>query len=168
MKAPEQEIIFNQWVEQHYPMLHKVALSFGQGADRDDLIQEMLINLWKSVPAYRGESAESTYIYRVVHWTALTWIRGEKRRTQRLEQAAKETRLESRRPRVNNRLELLFESIQNLPAVDRSIITMALDGLTHADIGEVIGSTENAISVRIHRIRQQLNLEIQHSMETNS
>jgi RNA polymerase sigma factor (sigma-70 family) len=151
----KQESQFAEWVDQHHLILHKVANAFATHANRDDLMQEMLLSLWKALPSFRGDSKESTFTYRVVHNCALTWVRGEKRRRIREATALEETAI-VRAPAGNPRLEQLYECIRELPSGDRSIITMSLDGLTHAEIGDLIGSKENAVSVRIHRIRKQL------------
>jgi len=120
-------------------------------------MQEMLVCLWKALPAFRCESKESTFTYRVVNNCALTWVRGETRRRDRETKAAEEQSAQAKHAQHrDSQLELLYECIRELPAVDRSIITMSLDGLVHAEIGDIVGSTENAISVRIHRIRKQL------------
>jgi len=157
VERSEQEQRFGEWLGKHRPMLHKVVNTFANDADRDDLMQEMLLSLWKAFPSFRGESRESSFAYRVVHNCALTWIRSQSRRRDRESRAFEEQTLRTdNSATTNTRLELLYECIRELPAVDRSIITMSLDGLSHGEIGDVVGSKENAISVRIHRIRKQL------------
>lgn len=157
MDRTEQESQFTEWHAKHHLILHKVANTFASGADREDLVQEMLIGLWKALPTFRGDAKESTFTYRVVTNCALTWMRGQARRRKRESKAFQQNALAAEiSGHGDERLELLYESIRLLPAIDRSIITMALDGLSHAEIGEVIGSRENTISVRIHRIRKQL------------
>lgn len=155
MDQSKQELQFAEWVDQHHLILHKVANAFATPANRDDLMQEMLLSLWRALPTFRGDSKESTFTYRVVHNCALSWVRGEKRRRMR-ETAAFDQTSTDRSSAGNPRLEQLYECLRELPSRDRSIMTMSLDGLSHAEIGDVIGSKENSISVRIHRIRKQL------------
>lgn len=157
MDKQTQETLFAEWLANHHGILHKVANSFAAGADRDDLMQEMLVGLWRAIPSFRQESAPSTFAYRVVHHCALTWVRGQRRRRHRDTEAELELVARHREPTAPDaRLEMLFEHIRKLVPIDRSAITMALDGLTHAEIGEVLGCSENAVSVRIHRIRKRL------------
>lgn len=154
--------MFADWLAKHHRILHKVANSFAVGQDRDDLMQEMLVSLWRAIPSFRGEASASTFAYRVVHHCALTWIRGETRRLRKHSAAARDLlAANAEDASSDSRLELLYECIRELPAIDRSVITMALDGLSHAQIGDIIGSRENTISVRIHRIRKQLASAIQ-------
>ena len=141
--------------------------AFASGTDQDDLMQEMMICLWKALPVFRGDSKESTFTYRVVNNCALTWIRGQNRRRARETKAFKEPTFQTETEEPKNwRLELLYECIRELPSVDRSIITMSLDGLNHSEIGEVLGSSGNAVAVRIHRIRKQLSETIERKGKT--
>ena len=50
--------------------------------DQDDLFQDILLQIWSSIPSFRGEAKETTWIYRVAFNTALAWQRGEQRRRQ--------------------------------------------------------------------------------------
>ncbi|CAN5356562.1 N/A [soil metagenome] len=156
MNRQTQDALFVEWISEHHRILHRVANSFASGAEREDLMQELLVSLWKAIPSFREESAASTFAYRVLHHSALTWNRGETRRKKR--QSLAETHLVAalQEEPPDERLELLYEYIRELPDIDRSVITMALDGLGHAQIGAIMGATQNSISVRIHRIRKQL------------
>jgi RNA polymerase sigma-70 factor (ECF subfamily) len=157
VERTNQETQFAEWLDRHHPILRKVATVFATGADREDLMQEMMVSLWKALPGFRGDAKESTFIDRVAHNCALTWVRGENRRRHRETTAAEEHISQvGGAPPIDSRLELLYECLRELPAVDRSLITMSLDGLSHAEIGDIVGSTENAVSVRIHRLRKQL------------
>ncbi|WP_193213644.1 sigma-70 family RNA polymerase sigma factor [Luteolibacter marinus] len=157
MDSSDRENEFAGRLREHQAILHKVASSFAAPADRDDLIQLMMLGLWKAMPHFRGDAKSSTFIYRVVHNCALTWVRGERRRRFR---EAGTTTDQQQEPSATSppdpRLEILYECIRELPPIDRSVITMSLDGLSHAEIGEVIGTTENAVAVRLHRVRKQL------------
>lgn len=158
MDHTNQDIQFAEWLEKHRLILHKVANAFATGADRDDLMQEMCVSLWKALPAFRGDSRESTFTYRVVHNCALTWVRGQSRRRDRENKAHEEHARQTGGPgHDNTRLELLYECIRDLPAVDRSIITMSLDGLSHAEIALIV-----LWATYIEFIRYRMNETIRH------
>jgi RNA polymerase sigma factor (sigma-70 family) len=77
----EQEIIFRRWLADHTGLMWKVVRTFTvTREDAEDLLQEIALQLWMSVPAFRGEAKESTWIYRVAFNTAMVWKRDEKRR----------------------------------------------------------------------------------------
>ena len=172
MKADEQQIIFDRWLAEHAAVLHHVANGFAEGADRHDLMQELLLALWRAVPAYRGGAQPSTFIYRVAHNTALTWKRTERnyrRQVDRFEADA--LRATQAEPVVSAReretLELLYAAIRRLPPVDRSLVLLHLDGVAYAQIAELHGLTESNVGARLTRLKQKLTAaleEISHEL----
>src|SRR5688572_23093384 len=81
----DHETLLRRWWGEHRGIFHKIARSFAPGAaDEADLIQEMLVQLWRSLAGYRSACQPSTWIYRVCFNTALSWKRGETRRLRNL------------------------------------------------------------------------------------
>src|SRR5215467_7080382 len=79
--AEERERLFRHWLAEHAGLMWKVVHAFAATAqDQEDLLQEISLQLWSSLPAFRGEAKENTWIYRVSFNTALVWKRDEKRR----------------------------------------------------------------------------------------
>src|ERR1700690_1043386 len=81
MTAPEREAIFRRWFEEHLGLMLKVVRGCTATAqDQDDLLQDILLQLWSSIPSFRREAKETTWIYRVAFNTAMAGRRGERRR----------------------------------------------------------------------------------------
>lgn len=145
---------FKAWVKDHVGMLHRVARAFATGVDQQDLLQEMLIAVWRAAPAFRGDSTPSTFIFRVAHNRALTWRRGETRRRRRdanyqllhMEEASDEDPL----------LDRLYEAIRQLEPVDRSLVLLSLEGQSYAEIAALHGLSETNVGARLSRARQKL------------
>ena len=160
MSPAEQNRRFESWLRDHAAMLHHVANGFAAGADRHDLMQELLLALWRAVPAFRESSQPSTFIYRVAHNAALTWKRSQnsyRQREHRLQAlAVPEPGVDPGSARDREALELLYDHIRQLPPIDRSLILLHLDGLGSAAIGEIHGITENNVGVRLSRAKQKL------------
>jgi RNA polymerase sigma-70 factor (ECF subfamily) len=163
MPAQNQEAIFRRWLDEHPGLMLKIVRGFAFAAeDRDDLFQEVLLQLWSSIPAFRGEAKETTWIYRVAFNTALTWRRGEKRRRMGHENFIKlDTSPQSTPSHVDSVaeqevVESLYAAIRRLPKVDGSLALMHLDGLSYQEMAEVLGISENYIGVKLNRIRKQL------------
>jgi RNA polymerase sigma-70 factor (ECF subfamily) len=120
--------------------------------ETEDLYQEMQFQVWRSLPSFRAESNLGTWVYRVALNTALKHRRSERRKvrpTQDLLDTDARTDTEPRRQDT-----ILAEFLASLGAIDRSILLLYMEGLTQAQIGEVVGLNPNAIAVRIHRIKR--------------
>ena len=143
--------------------MHKVARAYAMGvADQADLFQEMALQLWRSLPAFRGQAADSTWIYRVCLNTAMTWRRGATRRERGLVPGADVSRLSAAAASPaedatqRDLLEKLYAAIHTMPGFDRALILMTLDGLAYREIAEVTGLTENHVGVALTRARKRL------------
>jgi len=170
--ADEQHSRFDAWLGDHAAMLHHVANGFAAGADRHDLMQELLLALWHAVPAFRGASRVSTFIYRVAHNAALTWKRTQRNYPRRVEQfealaLPAETPATETSTREQELLELLYVRIRELPPLDRSLILLQLDGVSYAEIAEIHGLSESNVGVRLNRLKQKLSAamkEVSHEL----
>lgn len=167
MTAQEQETLFRRWLEEHVGLILKVVRGCAASPhDQDDLFQDVLLQLWSSIPAFRGEAKETTWIYRVAFNTALAWRRGERRRREGQERfvtlgespQSQPSHVDS--PSEAELVERLYAAIRQLPRVDASLALMHLEGLSYQEMAEVIGISENYIGVKLNRIRQQLAVQL--------
>ncbi|HEY4248861.1 MAG TPA: RNA polymerase sigma factor [Lacunisphaera sp.] len=161
--TPDQHLRFKSWLEDHRGILVKVIRSFAPvAADAADLQQELLLQLWLSLPSFAEQAKPSTWIYRVCLNTALTWRRGTSRREKHLAPEAEITQLPSDQASPAERvadgelLEKLYSAIRLLPASDRAFILLSLDGLTYREIADITGLTENHVGVALTRARKRL------------
>ena len=154
----ERDRIFNEWLAGHKGILFKVVHAYAfEHADRQDLFQEITIQVWRSVDAFRGESSVPTWMYRVALNTAIAWTRKEVRHRQGKESLEVEgllttTSSEGRDPRV----EWLYHQIARLKDVDRSVALLLLDGFSYKEIAAIVGLTESNVGVKINRIKSAL------------
>src|SRR4051812_17248799 len=80
MDEAEQRQIFDEWVGRHRGLLYKVVHAYAYTAiDRDDLFQEILVQIWSSIPRFRSESSVTTWMYRVALNSSLAWTRRERK-----------------------------------------------------------------------------------------
>lgn len=167
MSPAAHHALFAAWLRDHAGLLHRVANAFATGTDRDDLMQELLLALWRAVPVFAGASKPSTFIHRVAHNAALTWRRGAVTYTRHLERFAAEPALASAAPRPgeDEALVAIYAAIHRLPPVDRSLLLLHLDGLGYAAIAEIHGLSENHVGVRLTRLRQRLTQLLQETTD---
>jgi RNA polymerase sigma-70 factor (ECF subfamily) len=161
--TPAHDALYAAWLEEHRGILGKVTRSFAQTpGDAADLWQELLLQLWLSVPSYAGQAKPSTWIYRVCLNTALTWRRGAARRERRMEpstdlsQVTAEVASPADSAGQRELLEKLYTAIRAMPDFDRALVLLSLDGLPYREIAEVTGLTENHVGVALTRARKRL------------
>ena len=127
-------------------------------ADREDLFQEITVQLWKSFSSFEQKSKFSTWLYRVALNTAITQKRKEKRYPVSTSLSENEMRI----PDANGTdideedLKYLRSAIHRLKAVDRAIIFLYLEEKSYVEIAEVIGITPKNVGVKIVRIKAKL------------
>jgi len=154
----ERDRIFNDWLAVHKGILFKVVHAYVvEHADRQDLFQEIVIQIWRSVDAFRGESSVPTWMYRVALNTAIAWTRKEDRH-QRGKQplAIVEGLLTTASTAPDPRVEWLYRQIGQLKDVDRSVALLMLDGFSYKEIAAIVGITESNVGVKISRIKSAL------------
>lgn len=164
MRPQEQRDRFEQWLDAHAAIVHRTARAFtASEADRADLTQELMLAVWRAVPAFREEAKPATFIYRVTHNAAMMWLRGRQRHA-RLGRSSScdPDELSGGEPVPDEhaaraqRLARMYTAIRQLGLLDRSLILLALDGVTYKQIAEIHGMTTNNVGVRLNRIRRRL------------
>jgi len=157
------ETTFRAWSEDHRGIFVKVARSYARGEhEAAELQQEMLFQVWLSVPRFAGQAKPSTWIYRVCLNTALSWRRGTQRRENWIDRESDPAALaaEAATPAETagdrELLEQLYAAIHGLAEFDRALVLLSLDGLAYREIAEVTGLTENHVGVALTRARQRL------------
>jgi RNA polymerase sigma factor (sigma-70 family) len=123
-------------------------------ADREDLFQDIFLAVWRSLPAFRGDASERTWLYRIAHNVALTW-QGRDRRRQWRQTVLDEAGPQQTKPPDLRRIDL-ERAVALLKPADRSLTLLWLEGLTAAEIEEIIGVQAATVAVRLSRIRKQL------------
>jgi RNA polymerase sigma factor (sigma-70 family) len=126
-------------------------------SEREDLEQEMAFAIWKAMSSFRGESSERAFVLRIAQNRAIAHAR--KRRP---EPSDHDEEPESCMPSpevacANEERRLkLWAAVGRLSDAQRQVITLALEGLSPAEIAEVAGISENNAAVRLSRARQEL------------
>lgn len=163
----ERETVFRHWVDVYAGVIQKVARDFASNQeDVEDLLQEIYFQEWLSIPGFRGESQEATWIYRVAMNTAVAWKRREcyLSRWRRLmangsmdnpETALMSSKIWERLDKKERVCEM-YKAICALPKKDGLLALMYLNGLKYAEMANILMMTESNIGVRLHRIRKQL------------
>ena len=136
----------------------QVASYLPPGQNREDLIQDIWLAIWKAMARFRGDSSTKTYLFRIVHNRAMTWL--TRRRTlqisDELETVSDSLPSPEQRVAAQQGVDQLMSAIRDLPPGQRQPLVLVLEGLSHAEIAEILDLTPSAVGVRIHRARTHL------------
>lgn len=126
--------------------------------DNEDLFQEILLQLWKSYPSFKGTAKISTWIYRVGLNTAITRLRRNTRKihVQQLS-FSHENLAESNSPRIDVEYDKeLQRAINVLNRFDKALVMLYLDEKSYREMAEILGLSESNIGVKINRVKKKL------------
>lgn len=142
-------------VKKYRKTIYTVCYFFSDNpTEVDDLFQEVLINLWKSYPRFRGESSIKTWIWRVSLNTCCSVERGKKRVLPTVPILESDILPESDEP--GRQIKMLYERINKLELFDRAIILLWLESMSYDEIAAIVGLTTSAVTTRLFRIKEQL------------
>jgi RNA polymerase sigma-70 factor (ECF subfamily) len=157
IQSRERNRVLQEWLGTHRAILFKVARVYGAAhSDREDLFQEIALQLWHSVDSWRGDCAASTWIYRVALNTALAWRRRERRHRDGRQDMEATAGLLIAAPDRDPRLDWIYARIAALDEGNRALALLLLDGFSYRDMAQILGLTESNVGVKINRIKAAL------------
>ena len=158
MERARRQATFDDWLRAHQGLLLRIVRAYAfTPHDRDDLLQLVALELWNSIPRFRGESKVTTWIYRVALRSAMAWSQRERaHRDGRQELADAGELLAPTREEADPRLEWIYARIAQLEPVDRSLMLLHLDGLPYREIAETLGISEGNVGVKLGRIKKAM------------
>ena len=149
----------DQVIRAHGDVLERVAWGYvDNGPDREDLMQEILMALWRALPRFRGESSLRTFVLQVAHNRSITFAT----RRRRFADLPEEGLLPDPAPLVEERLieaqdrDRLFRAIRRLPEAQRQAVMLQLEGLSQREIAALQETSEGNVGVRLTRARKVL------------
>jgi len=143
-------------LSQYNAMIHKLCRLYRDGfEDREDLFQEIVFQLWKSYPKFKGESKLSTWIYRIALNTALASFRKKHTTINYLERLP-DFAEEHPNDEVALRQERLFAVLKLLDDSEKALISLYFEELSYQQIAEITGINENYVGVKLNRIKAKI------------
>lgn len=153
---------FLELIKEHQGIIYKICRLYRDSLeDREDLFQEIVYQLWKAVPSFRGEARISSWLYRVAINTAIAAFR---RKMPDISLAVEIPDMAEEGPdqAAELRKEQLFTALKKLDESERAIIVLYLDDFSYRQIGEITGISENHVGVKLNRIKTKLQKLIMH------
>ncbi len=164
----QKEKRFKEILEENGGRINRICQFYCRNVeDKKDMYQEVLVNIWKSLDKFRGDSAISTWIYRIAVNTSISFSgmasRDKKlyidKVPQNLNFLLDENEL-YQKFQIEEQLEQLEICVNQLSVIEKILISLVLEGLTMREIADVVGLTEPNVKVKIHRIKEQLKQQL--------
>jgi RNA polymerase sigma-70 factor (ECF subfamily) len=146
---------FEQWVTRHSARIRHIARRYAAPGAVDDLVQDILVRLWRSFPHFRSEAKVETWIYRVALNAAMTHVKGAIRERTAQEAIAAQSQVLPAAHETTSMGDILAAFLGQLGDIDASILMMYLDGLSADEISTVLGISANVVAVRINRLKHK-------------
>lgn len=146
-------------ISKNQGIIHKVCNIYCDNEDdRNDLMQEILAQLWKSYSTFRNESKFSTWMYRVALNTAITFFKKNIRlpRQTSLNNSNLQIAYEEYTPETEDNIRMLRLAVARLTGIEKSIILLFLENKSYEEIAEITGITQNYVRVKMNRIKKKL------------
>ncbi len=149
---------FNNIYNSHYAKVFRLCKGYfcGDVALASDAAQEIFIKVWEKLDTFRNESSVSTWIYRITVNTCLLYLRKSSSKKEIRTAIQPQVISETDSNEIEEQLQQMYQCIQKLEETNKMIILMTLEGVLYQEIAEVIGISEEALRVRIHRIKKSL------------
>jgi RNA polymerase sigma-70 factor (ECF subfamily) len=163
MREKEQRQYFQEIIVQHKGILYKVARAYCQNEDdRQDLFQEMMIQIWKSIHRYDKQLKISTWLYRISLNVAISFYRKQSARAnkytalnEQISQMPMDDKTED-----EQKLNLLEQFINELKEIDKALMILYLEDKSHAEIAEILGMSVSNVGTKIGRIKDKLKTRV--------
>jgi RNA polymerase sigma factor (sigma-70 family) len=157
------EAQFDRILIEHGAAISRLAFGYETAASvREELVQDIALAIWQALAHFRGECSERTFVYRIAHNRGLSHVWKRRPPHQPLEEIEESDQPIDPRPhpeeqaaRTDQRMRLM-SAIRSLPVAHRQMIVLMLEGLSHAQMAEVLGISENNVAVRLNRARNLL------------
>ena len=157
INAQQQEFV--QLLNQHQPLIYKVCNLYGRAAtDREDLFQEIVVQLWKAYPKFRGESKFSTWMYRIALNTAISGLRKRKNHISSFEPKKLPTEIQDEIYGGEKEVQLvqMYTAIRQLSEIERALVMLYLEDRSYDEMEEILGINQNNLRVKMNRITEKL------------
>lgn len=153
----EKEALFTDLLERYDNVVRRICFMYsGPSAQFDDLYQESMLNIWRGLDSFRGDSSIITWIYRATVNSCLSWLRYNKRHTSHTSLDDALTMVAGEDSSSREQLLMVYDLISALDPLQKAIIMMWLDGHSYDEIAGVTGLTRENVAVRLHRIKNKL------------
>lgn len=148
---------FEQLVNKYYEVMYKMAFKWcANPGDAEDITQEACIKLARGIGSFKGDSAFTSWLYRLTINTAKDWYKSQNRHAHAGDEALETAAVSSKAEGKVYANQVLAE-ISRLPEGEKEALLLVIDGgLTHKEAAKALKCKESTVSWRIHEARKKL------------
>ncbi|RYZ28995.1 MAG: sigma-70 family RNA polymerase sigma factor [Chitinophagaceae bacterium] len=165
MDKKKQQQLFEEIIEQHKGILFKVARTYCPNEDdRQDLIQEIMIQIWHSIHKYNDRYKISTWLYRISLNVAISFYRKHSTRANKFSELTEglvEILIEEK-SETEQQLNLLERFISELKEIDKALMILYLEDKRHHEIAEILGMSASNVGTKLGRIKDKIKARFSH------
>lgn len=149
---------FTDLIQRNVRLIHKVAYAYCRDAtDREDVIAEVALQLWRSRDRYDERYKETTWVYRIALNVAISFHRRAHRHRQKRQSLdAHAITIAAASVEPSEDVQLLMRCVDDLGALDKALVLLYLDGNDHASISDVLGISVSNVGTKLLRIKDKL------------
>lgn len=159
MQKQEAEKKFEHLVREHALLLHKICRIYSYtDADRQDLFQDIVIQLWSAYPRFKGESGITTWLYRVALNTAISGFRKSKKNPGTVDLAPAIEQLSDigHNNADEEKLQQMYIAIEQLNDIEKAIVMLYMEDRSYQEMEDILGIGQGTLRVKMNRIKEKL------------
>ena len=157
METKELEREFLDMIAAQKRVIYKVCYIYAKDQDDlNDLFQEVVLNLWKSFPNYRGDITVTTWVYRIAMNTCITFLRRSNTRLQTIPMTADVASLVADEEGRTGQLQELYRLINRLGKLERALILLWLEERSYQEMADILGISKANVAVKLLRTKEKL------------
>ncbi len=156
---------FIKLLDSNKRIIYKIVNSYSKDqADRKDLEQEIILQLWHSFDKYDANYKYTTWMYRIALNVAISFYRKKKTWQSKHTSFSEESLLNIEnevkyKAELDENLKLLQQFINGLDELNKALILLYLDGKKYEDIADILGITKTNTATKISRLKIRLSKE---------
>lgn len=158
----DKQNLFIQEIQANWGLIYKIASVYTKRKeDREDLIQEIIYQLWKSYDSFQGQASRSTWMYRVAMNVSIHFFKYSKKQIAFSPIEAEILNLKAdQQDKFDENWEVLQGYIQQLNLLERGLLMLYLEEKSYKEIASIMGLTESNVGTKLNRIKNKLKAQI--------